>query len=103
MKKQILWLAVGAFGVASVASAEPAKVSNASGETVKAPVRLTDAQRQKAKAPIRLTDTQMEEVVAGKFTLDPLGNSTNSCNSGKCSYDNPQGNQIGKPVTGFNN
>jgi hypothetical protein len=56
------------------------------------------------KAPIRLTDAQMAKVVAGKSTLntDPA-NSPNSCNNGKCSYDNPNGKPIGKPVTGFNN
>lgn len=52
------------------------------------------------KAPIRLTDAQMDKVVAGKYQTNPPGNSYNgnSCpNSGQCSYENPQGNPIGKP------
>jgi hypothetical protein len=105
MKKQVMWLAaIGAFGLGGLANAEPVKLSTAtSGEVGKASVGVTHRQADKAKAPIRLTDMQMDGVVAGKYTLDPLGDSDNSCNSGKCSYDNPQGNEIGKPVTGFNN
>ena len=103
MKKHLVWLAAGAFGVAGVVGAEPAKVSNVSGEVSKAS-SVAHGQAEKGKAPIRLTEAQMDKVVAGKYTLDPLGDSTSSsCNSGKCTYDNPQGNTIGKPVTGFNN
>jgi len=97
MKARVLIVMMAASGFFGAAG------SSVAGD-VKMPTPLTDAQMEKARAPILLTDTQMEKVVAGKYTLntDPA-NSPNSCNSGKCNFDNPQGNEIGKPVTGFNN
>jgi hypothetical protein len=57
-----------------------------------------------AKAPIRLSAAQMDKIVAGAPpTLVTNGNSENSCNSGKCHYENSNGKEIGKPVRGFNN
>ncbi len=71
--------------------------------TAQAPTPMSQAQTDTAKAPVRLSEEQMEKVVAGGLTLITLGNDINSCNSGKCYYVNPNGDPVGKPVTGFNN
>jgi hypothetical protein len=55
-----------------------------------------------AKAPIALTGAQMDKVVGGRPELQSPGTSDNSCNSGKCFYENND-HVIGKPVRGFNN
>jgi hypothetical protein len=59
------------------------------------------AQPSNAKPLLQLSDAQMDKVSAGALTLVSPGTSINSCNSGMCYYENPQGNKVGKPVTGY--
>jgi hypothetical protein len=66
------------------------------------PMAWAGSAAEPAKARIALTDAQMDGVVAGKPELQTRGTSENSCNSGKCFYEN-NGHEIGKPVKGYNN
>ena len=81
---------VGVLGAGSALAADEVKAAD-------------EIKAAEVKAPVLLSDAQMEQVVAGGLTLVSPGNDINSCNSGKCFYENPNGKVVGKPVRGFNN